>query len=162
MRIDPVIKYIKIYASDRNIKVTDYVSNPRVSGYRGKHIIWRFKSETEEHKCYDNMRLEVQIRTELQHSWATAVEVCSTFTEQNLKSDHPQFNDERWVRFFALMGSMMAMNEGGGLVRDTPSNRTKLAGELNRLADALKVSEIMRRWNTATQITNSAIDTQAH
>jgi Region found in RelA / SpoT proteins len=157
-----VDELIKKYAGDPNIKVVDHVAKPRVSGYRGKHLIWRFKAETEEHKCYDNMRIELQIRTELQHSWATAVEVCSTFTEQNLKSDHPQFNDERWVRFFALMGNMMAMNEGGGLVRETPSSRTKLAGELARLADALKVSEIMRRWNTATQITNSAIDTQAH
>jgi hypothetical protein len=160
--MEEVNRLIEIYAQDHDIKVKDYVADPRVSGYRGKHILWRFKAETAEHKPYDNMRIELQIRTELQHSWATAIEVCSTFTDQNLKSDHPTFNDERWVRFFALMGSMMAMSEGGGLVKETPSNRAKLVSELSRLADALKVSEMMRRWSTATQITNSAIDTQAH
>ena len=160
--MEEVNELIGVFACDRDIKVTDYVANPRVSGYRGKHIIWRFKATDEAEKCYDNMRIELQVRTELQHSWATAIEVCSTFTEQNLKSDHPEFDDERWVRFFALMGSMMALNEGGGLVRETPSNRAKLVGELSKLADALKVSEMMRRWNTATQITNYAVGTQAH
>jgi len=153
---------IALYGDDPDIKIRDYVANPRVSGYRGKHIIWRFKAKDEQDICYNNMRIEIQIRTELQHSWATAIEVCSTFTDQNLKSDHPKVKDERWVRFFALMGSVMALNEGGGLVRDTPSNRAKLIGELGKLADALKASEMMRRWNTATQITNAASDTKAH
>lgn len=163
--IKEVDNLVALYANDDHISVTDYVENPgpRVSGYRGKHIIWRFEGEGEDDAGYKPMRIEIQVRTELQHSWATAVEVCSTFTAQNLKSDHPLVSDERWVRFFALMGSVMALREGGRLVKDTPSEKGKLLGELNTVASALRVSEIMKRWNTATEIISAAAnDPKAH
>jgi len=154
---------VSLYAKDAGITITDYIENLRVSGYRGKHIIWRFEGDGGEDTGYKPMRIEIQVRTELQHSWATAVEVCSTFTAQNLKSDHPLVSDERWVRFFALMGSVMAMREGGGPVKGTPSEKAKLLGELKILSTALRVSEIMNRWNTATEIINAAAnDPQAH
>jgi Region found in RelA / SpoT proteins len=38
---------IALYGHDPEIKITAYVANPRVSGYRGKHIIWRFKAKDE-------------------------------------------------------------------------------------------------------------------
>lgn len=160
--MDEVNNLLKLYADDRNVKITDYVATPRVSGYRGKHIIWSFESSDERYASYNRMRIEVQVRTELQHSWATAIEVCSTFTDQNLKSDHPVCKDPRWVRFFAVMGSAMALAEGGGPVRDTPLSKTKLLGELRELTEALKVTEIMKRWNNATEIISSKRDTHAH
>lgn len=156
---------VALYANDDGISVTDYIDSPgpRVSGYRGKHIIWRFEGEGEEDTGYKPIRIEIQVRTELQHSWATAVEVCSTFTAQNLKSDHPSVSDERWVRFFALMGSVMALREGGRLVKDTPSEKGKLFSELKALASALRVIEMMKRWNTATEIISAAAnDPKAH
>jgi hypothetical protein len=156
-----VEKFVALYPRDEGFTVTDYVESPRVSGYRGKHIIWKFEGDGGD--GYKPMRIEIQVRTELQHSWATAVEVCGTFTAQNLKSDHPLVTDDRWVRFFALMGSVMAIREGGGLVRDTPPEKSKLLAELGALATALRVSEIMKRWNTATEIINAAAnDPNAH
>jgi hypothetical protein len=161
--MEEVEKLVALYANDAGVGVTNYIETPRVSGYRGKHIIWRFEGEGKDDNGYKPMRIEVQVRTELQHSWATAVEVCSTFTSQNLKSDHPMVSDERWVRFFALMGSVMAMREGGGLVKDAPSDKAALLSELRSLATALRVSEIMKRWNTATEIINAAAnDPMAH
>lgn len=158
-----VDEVISLYANDSGTTVTDYVGSPRVSGYRGKHIIWRYDGERQGDEEYKPMRIEIQVRTELQHSWATAVEVCSTFTSQNLKSDHPQVSDDRWVRFFALMGSVMALKEGGGIVKDTPSSRVMLCAELGRLAAALRVNEIMKRWGTATDIIKDASnDPYAH
>jgi hypothetical protein len=77
-------------------------------------------------------------------------------------SDHPQFTDDRWVRFFAVMGSVMAITEGGGIVKDTSTSKTKLIDELRKLSEALKVPENMKRWNTATEITQSASDNRAH
>lgn len=152
---------LSLYANDDGIKVADYVKTPRVSGYRGKHIIWRFDSDGPD-VTYRPMRIEIQVRTELQHCWATAVEVCSTFTSQNLKSDYPEVSDERWVRFFALMGSVMAKTEGGGPVPGTPSPKTTLLGELEKLSTALRAREVMKRWNTATEIINAASDSLAH
>jgi ppGpp synthetase/RelA/SpoT-type nucleotidyltranferase len=36
---------VSLYANDGGVSVTDYVENPRVSGYRGKHIICQRSSE---------------------------------------------------------------------------------------------------------------------
>ena len=154
--MEEVNELLKLYAGDADAKITDYVATPRVSGYRGKHIIYSFGAGK------TKMKIEIQVRTELQHSWATAVEVCSTFTDQNLKSDHPICEDKRWVRFFALMGSAMALREGGGMVRETPGNKARLLGELRQLTEALKITEVMKRWNTATEIISSQSDTRAH
>ena len=154
---------VALYANEPGFTVTDYVNEPRISGYRGKHLIWKFEGDGGDDAGYKPMRIEIQVRTELQHSWATAVEVCSTFTAQNLKSDRPLVSDERWVRFFCLMGSAMAIQEGGGLVEGTPSEKAKLLGELQALSTALRVSEIMNRWNTATEIISAAAnDPRAH
>ena len=50
----------------------DYISNPKDDGYRGIHQV--FKYDTPQHKELKGMQVEVQIRTKLQHYWATAVE----------------------------------------------------------------------------------------
>ena len=48
------------------------------------------------------------------------------------------------------------------MVPDTPQAKAKLLGELRELADALKVTEVMKRWNTVTEIVGSQSDTSAH
>lgn len=44
--------------------VDDYVDEPKVSGYRGVHVI----------VVYDDRVVEVQLRSQAQHDWAYAVE----------------------------------------------------------------------------------------
>lgn len=76
----------------------------------------------------------------MQHAWATAVEIADLFTGQRLKSGQ---GDPHWLRFFALMGSAIARNEGGALVPDTPSDLTELQSELSYYGDLLQVREKM-------------------
>ncbi len=149
---DEVKELVRAYEGLPDVKVTDYVANPRISGYRSTHLIWRFRSEDASTAGYNNMRIEIQIRTALQHSWATAVEIASTFTGNDLKSDHPKCGDTRWVRFFALMGTAMAMREGGAPVPDTPTNKGELVRELGRLSHDLQVQRLMKRWSKLTAI----------
>lgn len=61
----------------------DYISNPKDDGYRGLHQVFKYKNPTV--PFYDGLQIELQIRTKLQHSWATAVETMSTFLNQGLK-----------------------------------------------------------------------------
>jgi len=62
----------------------------------------------------------MQIRSQLQHAWATAVETVGTFLQQALKSSQ---GDEGWQRFFALMGNAMAMRERRPPVPNTPTGK---------------------------------------
>src|SRR5690606_31823478 len=52
-----------------------YIEKPKKDGYRSHHFALDF---TPNGKC-DGRRVELQIRTRLQHSWATAVEAVGLF-----------------------------------------------------------------------------------
>jgi putative GTP pyrophosphokinase len=85
----------------------DYIANPRSEdGYRGIHLIYRYKNK--QAPSYDGLRVELQIRTKLQHTWATAVETMGTFLGQALKSRQ---GDKEWIDFFAIVSSAFAHKE---------------------------------------------------
>src|SRR6266516_148155 len=64
----------------------DYISTPKSDGYRGIHLVYKYKSGSEKHSIYNEQKIEIQIRSRLQHAWATAVEIVDAFTGQALKS----------------------------------------------------------------------------
>jgi ppGpp synthetase/RelA/SpoT-type nucleotidyltranferase len=58
----------------------DYISSPKRSGYRSVHLIYKFKSANSDHMAHNGQRIEIQIRSRMQHVWATAVEIVGAFT----------------------------------------------------------------------------------
>lgn len=63
-------------AKEIDIKKTkDYIKNPEKSGYRSLHII--VKQTLTQENIDRQYRIELQIRTKLQHYWSTAVEAIS-------------------------------------------------------------------------------------
>ena len=124
----------------------DYIAHPKVDGYRGVHLIYRYRSTSRKHGVYTGLKIEIQLRSKLQHAWATAVETVSIFTGQALKSSGGEAD---WRRFFALMSSAMAFKEKQPLVPDTPTNRKELIAELRLLKDRLKVVNALRGWSWA-------------
>ena len=88
---------------DGKVKCKDYINNPKDDGYRSYHLIGRFKDTSNEEK-----NIEVQLRTRLQHDWATALEIVDIFTKQNLKSNQ---GDIKWGRFFRRVSEQIAAME---------------------------------------------------
>ncbi len=86
----------------------DYVSEPKADGYRGVHFVFRYKTDHEDRSIYNGLRIEIQIRSQMQHAWATAVETVDVCTHQSIKSG---LGDDQWRRFFLLSGSFIAMME---------------------------------------------------
>lgn len=74
----------------------DYVQEPKESGYRSIHFIYKYKSEN---KDVDGAKVELQVRTKLQHSWAMAVETAGLITSTPLKSS---MGSEEWLDFFKI------------------------------------------------------------
>lgn len=90
----------------------DYVQFPRdADGYRSLHLIYKYKNK--QHPNYDGLRLELQIRTKIQHVWATAVETMDTLLGQALKYRQ---GDKAWQEFFAITSSAFAYMENAPLV----------------------------------------------
>lgn len=116
------------------VKEQDYIFEPKPSGYRGIHLIYKYRSD--KIKAYDDMRIEIQVRTLIQHAWATAVEIVGTFIKQSLKSSQ---GEQDWLRFFALMSSAMAIAEGKPIVPNTPDTLEDLRKEIIHLSNKLDV-----------------------
>jgi putative GTP pyrophosphokinase len=83
----------------------NYIKNPRSTGYRGIHDIYEYRAITDEGKPYNGLLLELQYRTQVQHAWATSVEVVSRITENQPKFEK---GDERYIEFFQLASEIMA------------------------------------------------------
>lgn len=112
--IDEVNSLVEMYkASKFQHKIKnekDYLKYPKLSGYRGYHIIYQYKNSVNPN--YDGLFIELQIRTKLQHAWATAVETMGTFIQHSLKSSQ---GPDEYLSFFALVANAFA------IVEKTPS-----------------------------------------
>lgn len=125
----------------------DYIQNPKESGYRGIHLIYKYKNRL--NPTYDGLQIELQLRTKLQHAWATAVETVGTFLQHSLKSSQ---GPEEWLKFFSLTGSAFAYLEESplvpgylGLNRETTFKRTTAA------AKRLAIKNILEGYSSALQ-----------
>lgn len=137
----------------------DYINNPKPDGYRSYHYVFKYRSAAEDKKIYNGLRIEIQIRSKLQHAWATAVEAVSTFTEQALKSG---LGDIRWKRFFALMGSAIALRERCPIVPGTPTDETELVTELKMLFRELQVQMVLMGITATVEMVSVEPDAQVY
>lgn len=124
----------------------DYIDNPQLSGYRGIHLVYRYFSDKRGTKIYNDLKIEMQLRSQYQHAWATAVETVGTFIRQALKSS---VGEEEWLRFFALMGSAVALRENTAPVPNTPTKKSELISELDYYTDLLNVENRLRAYSDA-------------
>ncbi len=123
----------------------DYIKYPKESGYRGIHLIFRFQNKI--NPVYNGLRIEMQIRTKLQHVWATAVEVMGTFRGEKLKSG---MGDEKWQRFFALVSSYFAYKENCTPVFGNLSiDKTK--SEIKKLEKEIGAIDLMSGFTVAAE-----------
>lgn len=139
------------------LRIDDYLTSPQSSGYRGIHLIYRYYSDRSD--AYNGMQIEIQLRSLLQHAWATAVETVGTFLKQALKSSQ---GHAEWLRFFALMGSSLALREKTHLVPNTPTNRAELLEELRSAATALDVERRLHAYGDALRTLEEPSVSDAH
>lgn len=125
----------------------DYIRSPKSSGYRGYHLIYRYRSVV--HPEYNDLKIEMQFRSGLQHCWATAVETTDIFHGEGLKASR---GSPDWTRFFALMGSAMAIREGCRRVPRTPRDDGELVHELSMLEEKLHVRENLRAFGETLKL----------
>lgn len=158
--VSDVRKLVHYYEEESAIKhvlVTrdDYIASPPPSGYRGIHLVYRYLSDKDTTKVYNGLKIEMQIRSQYQHAWATAVETVGTFVGEALKSS---MGSEKWLRFFALMGTAIAIRERTSTVPGTPGNRLVLVSELLALSTELEVARRLRAYNAAVRTFEKGAD----
>ncbi|MER8374870.1 RelA/SpoT domain-containing protein [Mesorhizobium sp. M1406] len=90
----------EIYSREFN-----YIDEPKPDGYRSHHIVFQYRPRDADTEAFEGRRIELQVRTKLQHSWATAVEAVGLFLGQDLKHGK---GEQDWLRLFQLMSAEFA------------------------------------------------------
>ena len=140
--------YIKGDLKHKKVNEKNYILHPKKDGYRSIHLIYKYSSDKGK-KEYNGLLIEVQIRSKLQHLWATAVETVDFFTRQAIKSNEGQ---KDWITFFKLVSSAFAQFENCPRVPETPENNEELYSLIRQKEKELQVRTKMNHWtNTIRQ-----------
>lgn len=144
-----VRKLVKALQSDgfeqSLINEDNYIDNPKESGYRSAHLIFKFNAP--DNAELNGLLIEVQVRTEVQHAWATAVEIMGTYLNTQLK-----FNEgkPKWLKYFALTSSAFSYIEKTNQVE-----KYKNLNEFETFSQALyefKYNQIHDKLSTFSQV----------
>lgn len=131
----------------------DYIAYPKKDGYRSIHLIYKYHSDKPKKKEYNGLLVEIQIRTKLQHLWATAIETVDFFTRQAIKSSE---GEKDWIEFFRLVSSAFAKIENCPLIENTPTEEKDLYLEIKKKEKELNVMKIMKGWNKAVRVVTAS------
>jgi len=95
-----VLRRMRRRWNDTIVRNRDYVTAPKAIGYRPVHLVVE----------RDGRRIEVQLRTRGQQSWADAIETADTRLGMNLKDGE---GPDLMVRYFAAAGELIYQREYG-------------------------------------------------
>ena len=131
-------------------KIKDYVENPANSGYRSCHLL------TQRTTADGTYRVEVQIRTKLQHVWATTVEVADTIYGTQLKSPAgfeeatPELEDTE--NFFKLASNFFALLENCPTLNGFPTELHETRAELLGAPRTTRILEDLEATSEAVML----------
>lgn len=121
------------------LKDIDYIKGPKESGYRSVHLIYKYEKNVPQ-KC--QCRIEIQLRTKIQHAWATAVEVVGTYLRQPLKQS---FGDKELLDLFKEISKVFV------LLENSKEDIVLFKKTVDRMNE-LKLREKLESFSVATQI----------
>jgi hypothetical protein len=133
----------------RLVKVYDYIEKPKSDGYRCLHLIFKPECPPEK-QGYRGQQVEMQIRTQLQHAWATSVEAVGLYLGEDLKGGS---GSKDWLRFFELMSTELAVEEGLAIVPTTPACPKERQTELLKIGKQVNALATLDAINKAVKYT---------
>lgn len=112
----------------------DYLAKPKASGYRGRHLIFE----------RDDMLTEIQLRTRLEHLWATSVETVDVIRGTSMKAKQ---SDSYWQKFFELASSAFAyMEELPMLPQHQDWGISKLRDAIQDMMDKYPIEDSLKAY----------------
>ena len=123
----------------------NYISHPKPDGYRGIHDVYEYESRANVGRPWKGLLIEIQYRTLLQHSWATAVEVAGLLTHNNPKFGQgaPEF-----IEFFAVASEILARRYEQMTSCYPDETWDNLKDRLVELEEETRILQLFRRVNS--------------
>lgn len=119
-----MVERILLNWQDDVVRHDDYVADPQPSGYRGHHIVVKRAGRI----------VEVQVRTENQHTWAESVESSGRLIDRELKwGDGPG----EVLGYYSLLGAVVDSADRGETISRSTLQATEAAREaaIRRMLD---------------------------
>lgn len=112
--VDEVYQCLEYLKKSRSvhkiIKIQDTMFELKQSGYRGVHVVFScYENSNDDSNPWFKHKIELQLRTRLQHAWATCIETIDIFEQTQLKTRLDGSNEFR--EFFKLAAQLMAHQE---------------------------------------------------
>ncbi|WP_074132318.1 hypothetical protein, partial [Bradyrhizobium sp. NAS96.2] len=148
--VNSLIGALRLNSAHELAREDAYIVRPKPDGYRSHHMVFKFRGEGEA-EVYNDRRVEIQIRTRLQHSWATAVEAVGLFRKEDMKAGQ---GSAEWLRLFQLMSSEFLSLEGCALTDENRNIRLVEIADLQAKLDAISTLENLRQ---AVRITDDYV-----
>lgn len=129
--------------------VNDYIATPKDDGYRSVHHIFKCSTDTG-----FEIKLELQIRTKIQHEWATVVEILGTLNKQSYKAGQ---GDEKTLGFLRLTSVLFSFSENTPVISAYKElTGTEVSEHLNALDNELKVIDKLKEVSSLIQSNESS------
>jgi len=129
-----------------------YIDLPKPDGYRSHHMVFVFNDDR--HSDFNGRRVELQIRTRLQHSWATAVEAVGLFRGEDMKAGQ---GSSEWLRLFQLMSAEFAEAENAAPIPGVPERHVR-QNEIRQLNVRLSAARFLDNLKHATRYSTDFLD----
>ncbi len=156
---EEVYKLLTLYKKSKSkhsmFSLDDYIEDPKKDGYRSIHLVYKLKRNP-------SLFLEIQLRSQLQHIWATSVEVFGTLKNSSFKSGH---GSQKWLEFFALLSSVFAIKENQPVLKQHQFiSASELVDLLKRIITELQVIDNLNVYTAVykTFSKNSAKGRKGH
>jgi hypothetical protein len=146
--VQEVYDLVHVYRTSRTshklFALHDYIATPKEDGYRSVHLIYQVNKTP-------NIFIEIQVRSYLQHIWATAVEVFGTLKSTSFKSG---YGEKRWLELFAYLSTIFSIKEGTPVLKDhSILSREQVSGRLKRMIKDMKAIEQLSVYTAIYKIT---------
>lgn len=132
------------HSRKNDINKYNYIKEPKNTGYRGIHDVYGYDVNSISGRHLKGLLIEIQYRTEIQHAWATAVEVIGFIT-----SSQPKFQkgDTRYQYAMALASEIIARGHEKSHGPFPEKENKKLVKEFLALENELNLLNTLRGLN---------------
>ena len=118
----------------------DYIEAPKKDGYRSLHQVFKFESRA--HPELNGLFIELQLRTRLQHAWATAVETLGIIEKSSFKTGE---GSDDFKRFFKLSSALFAIEEKQPVLDELKDfTKEELIREIIQYEERLQITTKLR------------------
>lgn len=148
--VNSLIEAMRKNSNQHLHRENSYIASPKPDGYRCHHMVFKFQGVGDE-AVFNDRRIEIQIRTRLQHSWATAVETVGLFRRENMKAGE---GDPHWLRLFLLMSAEFAVAEKCPEPLNVPK-RTARVKEIIELDKRLQATDALENMSHAVRYSDT-------